>query len=64
MAANKFFPESCATGILDLASEHSTSSAGNSFKNGDGWHGNTWPYFLRPPQWLMDNVCIARVTAT
>ena len=64
MAAKRFFPDSCATGVLDFELEVSTSSSGSSFKNGEGWHGNVWPYFLRPPQWLMASVCIARVTAT
>ena len=64
IAAKRFLQDSCATGVLDLASECSTRSPGSSFKNGDGWQGSYCPYFLRPPQWLMLRVCIARVTAT
>ena len=64
IAANRFRPVSADTGRLDFSSACSTSSAGNSLRNGDGWQGMSWPYFFRPPQWLMVSVCIARVTAT
>src|ERR1035441_5936648 len=54
IALKRLFPDSCSTGVLDFESECSTSSSGSSFRNGDGWHGSTWPYFFRPPQWLID----------
>jgi len=50
IAANMFFPDSAVTGCFAFSSACSTSSGGSSFRNGDGWHGRTWPYFFRPPQ--------------
>lgn len=64
IAANMLLPDSDVTGCLAFSSACSTSSGGSSLRNGDGWQGRTWPYFFRPAQWLIESVCIARVTAT
>src|SRR5215813_5723985 len=62
--SNMLRPTSTGTGCFAFSSACSTNSAGNSLKNVEGWHGVIFPNFLRPAQWLMDNVCMARVMAT